>query len=313
MSTTKRQLLKLSKVALIEECKKYKVSATGTKSDMIDRILAKCRPQKTSTKDTIDAKQNKTKVSKSKTIRGLPFKTRKLYLTTGYIRKELLKQKANDNLYDYDSSVSMVIIAYIGSIFLKFDAYHDKYKKKCIREKGMKIIRGEIMYQLSGEERRQMSDRKNNRGGGRRTKVGICSEQSAVIPFGSKCGFSGKEDIYKWKIRLKSDDQYVYDYIGVTDNIDLCDMELIRRTDTDLELLNKHVKPYCIHTSSSGLAKSKFKEVKITLDFKNECVAYRFGTGASTQNIKQRIEKDKTYYMIIVSCSDGAEYRLSKN
>ena len=299
MSTTKKQLLKLSKVALIKECKKYKVSTSGTKSDMIDRILAKCKPQQTSTKDTLDAKENKTKVSKSKTIRSLPFKTRKLYLTSGYIREELLEQKANNNPYDYDSSVSMVIIAYIGSIFLKFDAYHDKYKKKCVREKGMKIIRGPIKYRLSGEERRQMSDRKNNRGGGRRTKVGISSEQSAVIAFGSKCGFSGKENVYKWKIRLKSDDQYIYDYIGVTDSIDLCDMELIRRTDTDLELLKKHVIPYCIHTSFSGLAKSKFKEVDVRLDFKNGCIKFKFGTGASTQNMKKEIERDKTYYIVL--------------
>ena len=222
MSTTKNQLLKLSRVALIKECKKYKVSTTGTKSDMIDRILAKCKPQQTSKGNhTTDTNETETKETKSKIVGTLPFKTRKIYLTTGYIREKLLKEKAKNNSYDYDASVSTVIIAYIGSIFLRFDACHNKYKKECIKNKGMRIKRGTIKYQLSGEEHRQMSEAKNNRGGGRRTKVGVCGIQSAKIVFGSKYGLNGKNNIYKWKIKLTKGDRYTCDYIGITDNIDV--------------------------------------------------------------------------------------------
>eukprot|EP01083_Nonionella_stella_P157398 511011_1 len=60
----KRDLLKLSKPKLIRECKKYKVSTTGSKNDMIQRLLtadAK-KPKKTRSKK----KSKKTKKKKKK-------------------------------------------------------------------------------------------------------------------------------------------------------------------------------------------------------------------------------------------------------
>ena len=59
-------------------------------------------------------------------------KTSKTYLTTGYIRNESIE--ANTDSYDYESSISTVIMGYIGSIFLKFDLCHDKWKKGCIKD-----------------------------------------------------------------------------------------------------------------------------------------------------------------------------------
>ena len=312
MATTKKELLKLSKVALIKECKKYNMSTTGTKSDMIARILTKCKPQKKSSSkgDNIHGVEtkindnNKSKVrEKSKMESTLSFKTRYTHLIIGYIRKKILNNKDTN----YDSSISMVIIAYIGSIFLKFDAYHNKYKTECIKEKGMRIKRGTLVYTINDEEHQYM-----NMNSARKAPAW---QQSARIAFGSKYGFIGRENVYKWKIRLITDSQnwYVYDYIGITDDIGikLFDMKLIRRTDKNAELMNKHVIPYCIHTSSTGLIRSKSKEVDITLDFNNKCVEYKLGEGAFKQNVKQPIEQDKMYYMIIFSQSNETEYKLT--
>ena len=145
-------------------------------------------------------------------------KTRKTYLITGYIRKKLLKKTLKNSAYDYDSSISIILMTYIGSIFLKFDLCHDKYKEECIKAKGMKIKRESIKYLLSNEERQQMSARKNKGG----KKIGVSSIQSAKIIFGSKCGLIGNEGVHKWKIRLLNGDKHVSDFIGITDNIDLC-------------------------------------------------------------------------------------------
>ena len=85
----------------------------------------------------------------------------------------------------------------------------------------------------------------------------------------------------------------------------------MRRNKEDLRLIKKHVVPYCIHTSLAELTHTKSKEVDITLDFKSKWIIYRLGMGARTQFVRQRIEQDKMYYMIIVSQSDNTEYKLT--
>lgn len=315
MSTTRKQLLALSKTALIKECKKYKVATTGSKSDMVDRILKKCKPQQTSKPDT-KKNVNKTNTgkskskSKSKSRSNLPFQTATTYLITSYIRRKLLNKTARNNRYEYDS-VSMIIIEYVGSVFLKFDLCHDKYKK-CIKGNGFLFSRDLIRYEMSSEEHQQYSNRKIFKG--KRAKkilVHIGTNQPCIFAVGSKCGLIGKKRIYKWKIRLKTDNEHIRDLIGITDNVSLFDMEVIQRTNKATKLIKKHITPYCIDTLSSGLTRTKSREVDITLDFRTKWITYKFDAGARKESVRHHVEHDKMYYLVILSFCDGTEYELT--
>eukprot|EP01083_Nonionella_stella_P157397 511010_1 len=91
-SNLRKELLKLSKPKLIKECKKYKVSTTGSKNDMIQRLLtadAK-KPKKTRSKKKSKKTKKKKKKKSSKSEDSGEAQT---------VWKKLSKQESSINWY----------------------------------------------------------------------------------------------------------------------------------------------------------------------------------------------------------------------
>eukprot|EP01084_Bolivina_argentea_P251740 422345_1 len=129
---TKKELLKLSKPQLIRIGKKQKVTTTGSKLQIIDRIL-KSTSKKNDKKSTIKNGRKSTinrKIVEHKASNILSKAQREL-LIHGYVNKI--------NKYNYPNILIVILSEYIGTMCLKFDICPNKYLNNII--KNGRIIR----------------------------------------------------------------------------------------------------------------------------------------------------------------------------
>ena len=109
--STKLQLLKLSKKELVKKCKKNKVSSNGTKTEMIDRLLAK----KTK-KSKLDINNEQTSFYLFKSIPKLKLKYTSFETTFGI--KEIL--------FLFMEYLSIYTMSNFISAFPKYNTYYNQ-------------------------------------------------------------------------------------------------------------------------------------------------------------------------------------------
>eukprot|EP00484_Ammonia_sp_Unknown_P021004 CAMPEP_0197033882 /NCGR_PEP_ID=MMETSP1384-20130603/12169_1 /TAXON_ID=29189 /ORGANISM="Ammonia sp." /LENGTH=282 /DNA_ID=CAMNT_0042463745 /DNA_START=21 /DNA_END=869 /DNA_ORIENTATION=- len=114
----RKELLKLSQKELQKKCKKYKLSTTGSKKELIQRIMSSKHSDKILKQAS--NKQKKLNLHRNALIHVTPTEAR-IHLIHGFVKAYKVE--------NYPTSLTLIFVEYLGNIFLTFDVYLQQYAK----------------------------------------------------------------------------------------------------------------------------------------------------------------------------------------
>eukprot|EP01084_Bolivina_argentea_P272574 464129_1 len=287
---TRQDLLKMSKTEFtrfMKKCKLYKPNLG--KNQLINKYLEHVKSIKSMQKKAKDR------------VKKLSLTQRSKYLCSGYIEKDGISNSIEENLYK-------LIIAFIGNIFITLDVYNKRFAK-CMKQtdKGIIFHRECLKYRLTTEEY-------NSLYGNHRTKNAYGNTVCARILIGSSCGMRGGKN--KWRIKMLCDwkkGYLLHDAFGVTNKLKyvrdgyFSDQETLHaaREQIKLEKVNNYPKKGLILFDILSFKKDDI----FTLILDCSELELRLKCNGSLMKMLS-IEKDRTYYPVILSQCDNRKYQL---
>eukprot|EP01084_Bolivina_argentea_P296186 510074_1 len=283
------------------ECERLKIATTGSKWNLIDKIL------KHNKKTKQKSKEKKTKNFLNKTKKT--FDTSSAKECTKFILNAYIHQiKLCLSINNIENHLIKIISTYLGeNILMRFDICPYDYIEKEISHFGHKISRGKHnWYYIDGDNDRR--------------------ERRVSVIYGCSIGF--RYDIHSWKIKINGnkydENGYFcwYDYIGIAANIKINNKNgFVTETDEAYFIKgDKYIICGCIDMfiESNHIKVDKKIETKQLLKPKDvimvilNCNKWTVTFKINGKKIGKtvNIAKDKMYYPLIYSNTDFCKFSL---